>query len=75
MTLVTRRISGWWSALFVHMTSPRVVELPRRLEPVSRDTFCDRSTPLRVADVIPLRPRVAPELRRPPAPQPPRAAA
>ena len=25
--------------LFWHMTSPRVTELPRRLEPVGRDTF------------------------------------
>jgi hypothetical protein len=49
------------------MTSPRVVELPRRLEPVSRDTFLsgDVGAPrsaARLAPVVPLRPRDA---RRP----------
>jgi len=51
------------------MTSPRVVELPRRLEPVSRDTFLsDADAPrhdAHVAPVISLRPRDARGLRRP----------
>jgi hypothetical protein len=45
------------------MTSPRVVELPRRLEPVSRDTFLGAvdaealRRDARVAPVVRLRPR------------------
>ncbi|HVF79614.1 MAG TPA: hypothetical protein VNA28_15060 [Solirubrobacteraceae bacterium] len=56
------------------MTSPRVIELPRRLEPVVRDTFLDAVEPdapravshlhnvvaLRAADAIALRRRVHP---------------
>jgi hypothetical protein len=40
------------------MTTPRVTELPRRLEPSSPDTFlrgCEETAPL--ADVVQLRPR------------------
>jgi hypothetical protein len=63
------------------MTSPRVVELPRRLEPVGRDTFLRASAagPPRpvshLGNVVELRPRDALGLRRPPAPQPPPLAA
>lgn len=55
------------------MTSPRVIELPRRLEPSGRDTFladCDTSAPRPasyVGNVVALRPRDAHGLRRPPA--------
>lgn len=55
------------------MTSPRVIELPRRLEPVSRDTFlavADAEAPRPVAhlgNVVSLRPRNAPEQPTPPA--------
>jgi hypothetical protein len=50
------------------MNSPRVTELPRRLEPVARDPFVEREA----ADVVALRPS-AEDAR--PAPQPPRRAA
>jgi len=62
------------------MTSPRVVELPRRLEPVSRDTFlgADADAPrydAHVAAVVRLRPRDSRGLRRPAGePVPPIAA-
>jgi hypothetical protein len=49
------------------MTTPRVVELPRRLEPISRDTFLgagDVAAPLAV--VVALHPRGALGTRRPP---------
>ena len=55
------------------MTSPRVTELPRRLEPVSRDTFLAGSDRQRVrpvsyvANVVALRPR---DERRTPPTQP-----
>jgi hypothetical protein len=49
------------------MNSPRVIELPRRLEPVARDPFAERAP----ADVTPLRP---PADAPPSEPQPPRAA-
>jgi hypothetical protein len=52
------------------MNSPRVIELPRRLEPVSRDPFLDR-----LADVVELRPRRDAESLRQPAPPPPLRAA
>jgi hypothetical protein len=48
------------------MTTPRVVELPRRLEPISRDTFLgtgEVDAPLAV--VVTLRPRTALGPRRP----------
>jgi hypothetical protein len=48
------------------MTTPRVVELPRRLEPISRDTFLatgEIDVPLAV--VVTLRPRDARGMRRP----------
>jgi hypothetical protein len=56
------------------MTTPRVVELPRRLEPISRDTFLgaggvelqdasEADAPL--AAVVTLRPRDARAFRRP----------
>jgi hypothetical protein len=47
------------------MTTPRVVELPRRLEPISRDTFLgagEAEAPLAV--VVALRPRGALGSRR-----------
>lgn len=63
------------------MTSPRVIELPRRLEPVGRDTFLGGpavDAPHRVAyvgNVVALRPRDALGLRRPGGqPTPPAAA-
>jgi hypothetical protein len=63
------------------MTSPRVIELPRRLEPVARDTFLGgidvdgARAVAHLATVVALRPRDALGLRRPPvAPQPPTAA-
>jgi len=50
------------------MTTPRVIELPRRLEPTSADTFlagCDGDQrPL--ATVVPLRARDVSAARRPP---------
>lgn len=55
------------------MTSPRVVELPRRLEPSGRDTFLAGSDAAAarpvsyVGNVVALRPRDAHGLRRPPA--------
>ncbi|HWI08063.1 MAG TPA: hypothetical protein VNT54_11170 [Solirubrobacteraceae bacterium] len=54
------------------MTSPRVVELPRRLEPVAHDTFlagCEPQAPRPVsyvANVVALRPRDAGGRRRAP---------
>ena len=47
------------------MNSPRVIELPRRLEAVSRDSFLER-----VAEVVPLR-----QPAQPGEPQPPVRAA
>ncbi len=63
------------------MTSPRVIELPRRLEPVGADTFLagrDIDVPGTVAyvgNVVALVPRDALGLRRPAAPPTPPAAA
>jgi hypothetical protein len=64
------------------MTTPRVTELPRRLEPVGRDTFLgaaegsQESAPLaRIGNVFALRPRSAVTQLRPSVPRPPRAAA
>jgi hypothetical protein len=53
------------------MNSPRVIELPRRLEPVVSDPFLDRA----VGEVVTLRPRSESDERREPAPRPPRRAA
>jgi hypothetical protein len=47
------------------MNSPRVIELPRRLEAVSRDSFLERA-----AEVVPLR-----QPPQPGEPQPPLRAA
>ena len=55
------------------MTSPRVIELPRRLEPVARDTFLGASeigAPRAVSylgNVVALRPRETPAPPRPAA--------
>lgn len=62
------------------MTSPRVIELPRRLEPVSPDTFLGGVVlafppPIRSADVVTLRPGDARGLHWPPASAPPPPAA
>jgi hypothetical protein len=66
------------------MTSPRVIELPRRLEPVARDTFLgavEVDAPRAVShvgNVVALRPRAARpggSSGRPPAPWRPPAAA
>lgn len=48
------------------MTTPRVVELPRRLEPTSADTFlgAERAEEPPLAEVIVLRPRAARRPRR-----------
>lgn len=47
------------------MTSPRVTELPRRLEPVSRDPFLERKAG--IAELVPLRrPAQDPEKPQPP---------
>ncbi|HWC26927.1 MAG TPA: hypothetical protein VG474_10115 [Solirubrobacteraceae bacterium] len=61
------------------MTSPRVIELPRRLEPVERDTFlaavrvgAGRAAG-RAGKVVALRPRAAVDPRRPDS-RPPLAA-
>ena len=44
MTVVTQAYrTGTFGVLF-SMDSPRVIWLPRRLEPVSEDTFADRPT-------------------------------
>jgi hypothetical protein len=51
------------------MNSPRVIELPRRLEPIARDPFLDRP----VAEVVALRPEA--DERRESAPSPPLRAA
>jgi hypothetical protein len=62
------------------MTSPRVIELPRRLEPVARDTFlatAEGDGPQAVgyiANVIPLRRRDARGQHRSPTLQPPPSA-
>jgi hypothetical protein len=63
------------------MTSPRVIELPRRLEPVGRDTFLgaaetDAARPVSyVGNVVALRSRDGRGLRRPAGePAPPAAA-
>ena len=62
------------------MTTPRVTELPRRLESVGRDTFLSASgidVPRQTVDadnVVALHPRTVTQLR-PPAPLPPLAAA
>jgi hypothetical protein len=45
------------------MTTPRVTELPRRLEPSSRDTFLGPADEAPLAVVLQMRPRDA---RRPP---------
>jgi hypothetical protein len=51
------------------MTTPRVTELPRRLEPVVRDTFIGApALAVRAHNVIALRPLDAPVALRPPAP-------
>ena len=63
-----------------YMNSPRVIELPRRLEPVTRDTFLaatDTSSRAGLAQVITFAPRerrVQPG-KRPVAPAAPTAAA
>ena len=59
------------------MTTPRVIELPRRLEAVGRDTFLGEGSAVtaRVDNVVALRPRAAVTQLRPSLPQPPRAAA
>ena len=62
------------------MTSPRVIELPRRLEPVSPDTFIGGTVlafapPARRSNVVALRPGDAGVPQRRPAPSPPPPAA
>ena len=63
------------------MTSPRVTELPRRLEPVSPDTFLGGVVlefpppPARGANVVALRAGDARALHGRPAPAPPPPAA
>jgi hypothetical protein len=63
------------------MTTPRVTELPRRLEPVDRDTFVsavvlDFPRPAaRATNVVALRSAGAVARLRPRAPQPPPVAA
>jgi hypothetical protein len=69
--LVTRPYHWASSGVLVDMNSPRVIELPRRLEPVSRDPFLEGTG----ADVVELRPRVEATPLRHPAPQPPLRAA
>ena len=66
---VTLAVSPGVFGVLVGMTSPRVIELPRRLEPVARDPFLDRVALL--AEVVPLHPP-DPE---PSGPQPPLRAA
>jgi hypothetical protein len=61
------------------MNSPRVIEIPRRLEPVTRDTFLgetETASRAGLAHVIAFRPRQrrVPPQRRPLAPAPPAAA-
>ena len=62
------------------MTSPRVIELPRRLEPVARDTFlgaAEAGAPRAVSylgNVVALRPRDGRGLHETPAPPRPAAA-
>ena len=63
------------------MTSPRVIELPRRLEPVGRDTFNNAAEvaaarPVScVSNVVALRLRDGRDMRRPAGgPEPPAAA-
>jgi hypothetical protein len=62
------------------MTSPRVIELPRRMEPVSPDTFLggvvlEFAPPARRANVFALRPGDMGVAPRHPAPAPPPPAA
>jgi hypothetical protein len=62
------------------MTSPRVIELPRRLEPVSPDTFLgglvlEFTPPTRRSNVVALRLGDAGVPQRHPAPSPPPPAA
>jgi hypothetical protein len=56
------------AALDLHMISPTVTELPRRLEPISRDTFIDRGVNLVTGPPPGSAPRALPrnvtELRR-----------
>jgi hypothetical protein len=62
------------------MTSPRVIELPRRLEPVVRDTFLGAVEPdapsavSHLHNVVTLRPRNASGRQWPAHPAPPAAA-
>ena len=57
------------------MTTPRVTELPRRLEPIGGDTFlggCEPDPRPRMAVVVQLPPRDANSPRRTRRPAPPR---
>jgi hypothetical protein len=65
--LVTHRYLARVAGVLSGMNSPRVIELPRRLEPVASDPFAERDA----ADVTPLRP---PADTPPSEPQPPSAA-
>jgi hypothetical protein len=73
--VVTGRYLRAPSRALRHMNSPHVIELPRRLEPVTRDTFLG-GTEARLAKVIAFRPRkrLAAPKPRPVAPAPPAAA-
>ena len=75
MRVVTGRYLRASSRVLGHMNSPHVIELPRRLEPVTRDTFLG-GTEARLAKVIAFRPRerLASPKPRPVAPAPPAAA-
>jgi hypothetical protein len=64
--LVTLRYLWGVAGVLSGMNSPRVIELPRRLEPVASDPFVERAP----AVVTPLRPGTD----SPSEPQPPRAA-
>ena len=66
MILITQGYLRAARGVLTGMNSPRVIELPRRLEAVGRDTFAEREP----ADVTPLRPAA----QTPPKPQPPQAA-
>ena len=66
MTLVTQPYRSAARGVLCTMDSPRVIELPRRLEPISKDNFADRPT---AEQVIVLRPRDERD-----EPEPPRAA-
>ena len=79
MNDVTGRYLRAPSGLQFHMNSPRVIELPRRLEPVTRDTFLGSAggaSHARLAQVIafPVRTPLAPSQPRRHAPAPPAAA-